>query len=217
MQIDSILIDEKEDIQRKKFQFMVKRVFDIILSLLGLIILSPVFLIIYILIKTDSKGPAIFKQVRIGKDGREFVIYKFRTMVMDAEKKKQLDIDPINIENFIYQSKNDIRITKMGAFLRKSSLDELPQLANVFIGNMSLVGPRPEVPDVVKLYPEKYRQRLFVLPGITGLAQISGRGEIELGKAVYYDLTYIKEFSIWCDIKILFGTFISVFKKEGAY
>lgn len=217
MQPETIIIDEYNDIEKKFFQFMIKRIADIILSILGMIILSPVFLFVYIAIKLDSKGPAIFKQVRIGKDGREFVIYKFRTMIVNAELKKQLEINPQNIENFIYQSKNDSRITKIGAFLRKSSLDEIPQLANVFIGNMSLVGPRPEVPDVVKLYPEKYRQRLLVLPGITGLAQISGRGEIELGKTVYYDLTYIKQFSIWFDIKILFGTFISVFKKEGAF
>jgi lipopolysaccharide/colanic/teichoic acid biosynthesis glycosyltransferase len=114
------------------------------------------------------------------------------------------------------QSRSDDRITKVGAFLRRTSLDELPQLFNVLIGNMSLIGPRPEIPDVVKFYPKEYEQRLLVSPGITGLAQISGRGEIELAKTIEYDLTYIKEFSIWNDIKILFKTFFSVLKKEGA-
>jgi lipopolysaccharide/colanic/teichoic acid biosynthesis glycosyltransferase len=165
----------------------------------------------------DSKGPVIFKQIRVGKDGENFIIYKFRTMVADAEKKKKLNISTENIANFIFQDKKDNRITRSGAFLRKTSLDEIPQLVNVLIGNMSLIGPRPEIPDVVNVYPEAYRQRLMVTPGITGLAQISGRGEIELSKTVYYDLTYIKQFSIWLDIKIFFKTFLSVFKREGAY
>lgn len=165
----------------------------------------------------DSKGPAIFKQTRVGLNGENFTIYKFRTMVVNADKKRELDIDPSNLENFVFQSKSDNRITKSGDFLRKTSLDEIPQLFNVLIGNMSLVGPRPEIPDVVKFYPEAYKQRLLVLPGITGLAQVSGRGEIELGKTIYFDLTYIKEFSVWFDIKILFRTVFSVAKKEGAF
>lgn len=216
MEVNSIVINKEEHIDRKKIQFVFKRVCDFILSLMGIIILSPIYIILILAIKMDSKGPAVFKQVRVGKDGKDFVIYKFRTMVVNAEKKKTLQIDPENINNFVFQSKDDNRITKVGAFLRKSSLDELPQLFNVLIGNMSLVGPRPEIPDVVKYYPESYKQRLMVLPGITGLAQISGRSEIELGKTVYFDLQYIKEFSVWFDIKILFGTVISVFKKEGA-
>ncbi|MEL7597704.1 MAG: sugar transferase, partial [Clostridiaceae bacterium] len=193
------------------------RILDIVLSLIGIIILIPVYLAIIILIKTDSKGDAIFKQIRVGKDGKEFTIYKFRTMVVDADSKRELAIDTQDIENFVFQSKSDNRITKIGAFLRKTSLDEIPQLFNVLMGTMSLVGPRPEIPDVVSIYPDKYRERLLVLPGITGLAQISGRGEIELGKTVYYDLTYIKNFSVLFDIKILFLTVFSVFKSEGAF
>lgn len=216
MDVNSIVINKEKHINRKRFQFFIKRIIDFVLSLIGIIILSPIYVILFLAIKIDSKGPAVFKQVRVGKDEKDFVIYKFRTMIVDAEKKKALEIDPENINNFVFQSKEDNRITKVGAFLRKSSLDELPQLFNVLIGNMSLVGPRPEIPDVVKYYPESYRQRLMVLPGITGLAQINGRSEIELGKTVYFDLNYIKDFSIWLDIKILFGTVISVFKKEGA-
>ncbi|WP_373899005.1 sugar transferase [Haloimpatiens sp. FM7315] len=214
--IEKIIIDRKK-LSSKKFQFIIKRILDFLLSFIGIAILSPIYLILYIAIKTDSKGPALFKQVRVGKDGKDFVIYKFRTMIVNAEKKRDLEIDPKNLENFVFQSKSDNRITKVGAFLRKTSLDELPQLFNVLIGNMSLVGPRPEIPEVVKYYPEEYRQRLLVLPGITGLAQVSGRGEIELGKTIKYDLTYIQNFSVIYDIKLLFKTVFSVTKGDGAF
>lgn len=217
MQDDMIIIDVEKHIKNKKMQFILKRFFDIILSLIGIIILSPVYLIIIICIKTDSKGPAIFKQTRVGKDEKNFTIYKFRTMIVGAEKKRELDIDPSNLQNFVFQSKNDSRVTKLGAFLRKSSMDEIPQLFNVLNGTMSLVGPRPEIPDVVKYYTDEYRQRLLVTPGITGLAQVSGRGEIELGKTIHFDLIYIRDFSIWYDIKLLIKTVTSVFNKEGAF
>ncbi|MFL0269782.1 sugar transferase [Candidatus Clostridium radicumherbarum] len=213
----SVNIDVKKDIINKGFKFAVKRVIDFILSIIGIILLSPVYLAIIIAIKLDSKGPVIFKQTRIGKDEVPFTIYKFRTMIVNAESKRSLEIDPENIENFVFQSKTDDRITKVGSFLRESSLDEIPQLFNVLVGNMSLVGPRPEIPDVVKLYPESYRQRLLVKPGITGLAQVSGRGEIELGRTVFYDLSYIKDFSLLYDFKIIFKTFKNVLKKEGAF
>ncbi|WP_051931396.1 exopolysaccharide biosynthesis polyprenyl glycosylphosphotransferase [Clostridium sp. KNHs214] len=211
------IIIDIDKLKSKRLSFAIKRILDFILSLIGITILLPVYLIIYLAIKLDSKGPALFKQVRVGKDNKEFVIYKFRTMIVNAEKKRELEIDPSNIENFVFQSKSDNRITKVGAFLRKTSLDELPQLFNVLIGNMSLVGPRPEIPDVVKYYPKEYAQRLLVTPGITGLAQISGRGEIELGKTIYYDLKYIQNFSVIYDIEIFFKTIASVLKKEGAY
>ncbi|WP_346938394.1 exopolysaccharide biosynthesis polyprenyl glycosylphosphotransferase [uncultured Clostridium sp.] len=214
---NNIVIDIKEKIENKKIQFGVKRIFDIILSFIGIVILLPIYLVIAIAIKLDSKGPVLFKQVRVGKDRRNFTIYKFRTMVLSAESKRELQIDPTNMDNFVFQSKSDNRITKVGSFLRNTSLDEIPQLFNVLFGHMSLVGPRPEIPEVVKYYPENYYQRLLVLPGITGLAQVSGRGEIELGKTIYYDLTYISNFSIWYDIKILFTTFFKVFKREGAF
>lgn len=210
-------LDLKEMLKGKSFQLFIKRVFDIILSLIGIIILSPLLLLVYVLIKLDSKGPAIFKQTRVGKDGVNFKIFKFRTMVVNAEKLQKLELDIKNIENFVFQSREDSRITKIGSFLRKSSIDELPQLFNVLFGSMSLVGPRPEIEEVVKFYPENYKKRLLVLPGITGLAQVSGRGEIELKKTVYYDLLYISRFSILYDIEILFRTLISVFKKDGAF
>ncbi|MEG2935029.1 MAG: sugar transferase [Clostridium sp.] len=198
-------------------QFFIKRILDIVLSFIGIIVLSPVYLIVTIAIKLDSKGSVIFKQIRVGKDGNNFLIYKFRTMELSAESKRQLNIDPENMDNFVFQSKSDSRITKVGKFLRSSSLDELPQLFNVLFGTMSLVGPRPEIPEVVNYYPKAYYQRLLVLPGITGLAQISGRGEIELGRTIFYDLTYINNFSIGFDVKILVETVFKVFKKEGAF
>lgn len=217
MEINSIKIDITKQIKGRSIQFIIKRLFDIILSIIGIILLSPLFLILIIAIKIDSKGPAFFKQIRVGKNQKEFIIYKFRTMIVNAEKKRELELNPKDIENFVFQSKSDNRVTKVGSFLRKSSLDEIPQLFNVLVGNMSLVGPRPEIPDVVKYYPESYNQRLLVLPGITGLAQVNGRGEIELGKTVYFDLKYIKDFSLLLDIKIIFKTFISVFRSDGAF
>lgn len=212
-----IIINLESDINSKKIYFLIKRILDFFMALIGVVLLSPVYFILFIVIKIDSKGPAIFKQIRVGKDGKEFKIYKFRTMVVNAEKKRELEIDPTNLDKFVFQSKNDNRITKVGAFLRQTSLDELPQLFNVLIGNMSFVGPRPEIPDVVRFYPETYKQRLLVTPGITGLAQVSGRGEIELGKTVGYDLTYIKNISICYDFNILLKTVRAVFKHDGAF
>ena len=204
-------------VENKKNQLFLKRIADFVLSLIGIIILSPIFLIIIIVIKLNSKGPSIFKQTRVGLKGKKFTIYKFRTMIINADSKRKLEIDPLDLANFVFQSKIDNRVTSVGNFLRKTSLDEIPQLFNVLFGNMSLVGPRPEIPEVVKFYTENYKLRLIVKPGITGLAQISGRGEIELGRTVSYDLEYIKNFSLRFDFKILIKTFLKVFKNEGAF
>lgn len=217
MEEGKINIKMEQDIKAKKAHFFLKRIMDFISALIGIIILSPIFIAISIWIKIDSKGPVIFKQIRVGRNEELFKIYKFRTMVLDAEKKRTLEINPEDLANFVFQSKTDNRITKVGAFLRKTSLDEIPQLFNVLIGNMSLVGPRPEIPEVVQHYPKEYKQRLLVPQGITGLAQVSGRGEIELGKTIEYDLTYIKNFTIWYDIILIFKTFLSVVKKDGAF
>ena len=160
---------------------IIKRIFDIVCSGLGLIILSPFLLFIAIRIKMDSDGPVFFKQIRVGEKGREFKILKFRTMVVDAEKLgRQITVG------------NDSRITKIGAFLRKYKIDELPQLINVFKGDMSLVGPRPEVPRYVNMYTEEQRKVLDVKPGITDLASIRYRDENELlGQAENPDEFYI--------------------------
>ena len=195
------------------FNRTIKRLFDILASGIGIIILSPVLLIIALRIKTGSDGPVFFKQVRVGKDGKEFEILKFRTMVVDAEKMgRQITVGADN------------RITKVGGFLRKYKLDELPQLFNAFKGDMSLVGPRPEVPRYVKLYTEEQRKVLNVKPGITDLASIRYRDENELlGQAENPDefyintimpdklalnLEYINKSNVFYDIYIIIETII---------
>ena len=195
------------------FNKIVKRIFDLICSALGLIVLSPVLIVIAIKIKLGSDGPVFFKQIRVGENNREFEILKFRTMVVDAEKLgRQITVG------------NDSRITKIGGFLRKYKLDELPQLINVFKGDMSLVGPRPEVPRYVKLYNEEQRKVLKVKPGITDLASIRYRDENELlGKAENPDefyintimpdklalnLEYINKNNVFIDIYIILKTII---------
>ena len=196
-----------------KFNKVVKRIFDFICSTLGLIVLSPVLLAIAIKIKTGSDGPVFFKQIRVGEKNNEFEILKFRTMVVDAEKLgRQITVG------------NDNRITKIGAFLRKYKLDELPQLINVFKGDMSLVGPRPEVPRYVKLYNEEQKKVLQVKPGITDLASIRYRDENELlGEAENPDdfyintimpdklalnLEYINNNNLFVDIYIILRTIV---------
>jgi len=196
-----------------KFNILIKRIFDFICSTLGLIVLSPIFIAITIKIKTGSDGPVFFKQIRVGEKNKEFEILKFRTMVVDAEKLgRQITVG------------DDSRITKIGGFLRKYKLDELPQLINVFKGDMSLVGPRPEVPRYVKLYNEEQRKVLEVKPGITDLASIRYRDENDLlGKAENPDdfyintimpdklalnLEYINKNNVFFDIYIILKTII---------
>ena len=169
--------------QVKKSTLIVKRIFDIVMAIFGLLVLSPIFLVISLAIKIDSNGPVFFKQIRVGLNGKEFKIFKFRTMVTDAEKKgMQITVG------------KDSRITKVGAFIRKCKIDEIPQLINVLVGEMSFVGPRPEVPKYVAMYSESDREILKVRPGITDLASIEYRDENEvLGKSKNPEKTYIEE------------------------
>lgn len=190
-----------------------KRFFDVLLCAVALIILSPVWLIIAIAIKCDSKGPVLFTQERRTKNGRLFKMYKFRSMVVNAE----------SMEAGLFNYKDDPRVTKVGRFLRNSSFDELPQLWNVVKGDISLVGPRPcvsyELGDFDTLN-RKYKKRFEVRGGITGLAQIKGRNENSWDEKVTYDNIYIDEFKkqgIFLDLKILFGTVFKVFKKQNIY
>ena len=179
----------------------VKPIFDALVSLIILVILSPIVLIIALLIRMDSKGPVIFRQDRVGKDGKVFEIYKFRTMNIDSNP---YSVNPLD--------QNDPRITKIGKFLRKSSFDEIPQLFNVLKGNMSLVGPRPEMPFIVEQYNEIQRERLRVLPGITGLWQLSGDRKKAIHENMEYDLYYIQNVSFFMDIAILIETLIFAFR-----
>lgn len=201
-----------------RWQLLAKRIIDLFVSFLLLILLSPLFLIIALWIRIDSTGPIIFKQIRIGLHGKPYTIYKFRTMVTNADEIMKAKLAKLeNLEDFIFQEKDDPRITPSGRFLRKLSFDELPQLLNILIGNMSLVGPRPEVPDIVKHYTPEQHQRLNLLPGVTGLAQVNGRSELTLSETMSYDLEYVHRWSIWLDLQILWKTVFVVFTGKGAY
>lgn len=194
----------------KKIQRFFKRFFDIFFAVIGIIILFPVMLVIAAAIKLDSKGPVIYKQDRLGKNGRIFKIYKFRTMIENAEK----------MGSGLFTFENDPRITKVGKFLRKTSLDELPQLFNVLKGDMSFVGPRPPVP----FYPKKWeeytvyeKKRFSVKPGITGWAQVNGRNEIDWSERIKLDVWYVDNWSLILDLKIILKSIKVVLKKEGVY
>lgn len=190
-------INESEEI--------LKRIIDVFGSLVCIIIFSPVFIVAPVLIKLDSKGPVFFKQERAGKNGKYFTAYKFRSMVYNANKILKKDYSAEELSDLIFQEKNDPRITRIGKILRRG-FDELPQLFNVLKGDMSLVGPRPEIPEIVKLYDRKEKIRLKVKPGITGLAIINGRGDITLKDTINYDIEYIENWSLWLDLKILIKT-----------
>ena len=201
-----------------RFSYAVKRAIDVVGSLVGMALLSPVFLGIALAVKLTSPGPVIFAQVRVGRYGRHFRFYKFRSMYVDAEeRKKELLAKNESKDGVIFKMKDDPRITKVGKFLRRTSLDELPQLWNVFIGDMSLVGPRPPVPKEVQEYTLEDRKRLDVIPGITCLWQIRGRSEIPFHEQVRLDKEYILAPSVWTDIKILLKTIPAIIGGKGAY
>ena len=198
--------------------YAAKRVLDVVGSLLGMILLSPVYLAIAAAVKLTSRGPVFFSQVRVGRYGRHFRFYKFRSMRVDAEAQKAALLDRNESKDgVIFKMKDDPRITKVGRFLRRTSLDELPQLWNVFIGDMSLVGPRPPVPSEVAEYTLDDRKRLDVIPGITCLWQIKGRSEIPFNEQVRLDKEYILAPSVWKDIVILFKTIPAIIGGKGAY
>lgn len=185
------------------YKHFFKRFFDLILSLLGIIILAFPMLIIAIAIKLDSKGPVFFKQERLGKNGRVFKILKFRSMCVGAEQ----------MEGGVYSGKGDMRVTKVGNFLRKTSLDEIPQLISVLKGDMSFIGPRPPLtyhPWTLDKYTEEQKKMFNVRPGISGWAQVNGRKDVEWNKRIKLNVWYVENLSLWLDIKILFKTVIKV-------
>ncbi len=196
-----------------------KRVFDVVLSIFGIIVFAIPMLITAIAIKIDSKGPVIFKQTRVGLNGRHFKMYKFRSMIQDAEaKKKELMAKNKVASGLMFKMDDDPRITRVGKFIRKTSIDELPQFFNVLFGTMSLVGTRPPTVDEVAQYDTRHWRRLSIKPGITGMWQTSGRSEItDFEEVVALDKEYIDNWSMWLDIKILFKTVFQVFvKRKGA-
>lgn len=194
-----------------------KRIFDFLASGTGLLLLSPLFAIIAFLIKLDSSGPVFYKSLRCGKKGKLFYFYKFRSMAKDADNQKKVLRYQSEAKGPAFKIKNDPRITRLGKILRQYSLDELPQLINVFKGKMSLVGPRPPTPDEVANYDNWQKRRLNVKPGITCLWQVRGRSDLTFYKWVKWDLWYIDNWSFRLDLQILLWTIPAVFKKRGAY
>ena len=199
----------------------IKTSFDYVLTITGTIVISPILIVIALWIYKDSPGPVIFKHRRIGKNGKEFNCYKFRSMCVDAKEKLEqlLKTDPKAKAEWEkdFKLKNDPRITKSGAFLRKTSLDELPQIFNVLKGEMSLVGPRPIIRDEMVRYGEYIEDYLMVKPGITGMWQVSGRSDIDYAERVLLDSWYTRNWSVWLDITLLFKTFKVVLLRKGAY
>ena len=196
---------------------VLKDLFDRTAAAVALVLLSPIMLAIAVAIRLSDGGPAFFSQTRVGKDGKVFKIYKFRTMVVDAEKRLAELREKNESDGILFKMRRDPRITAVGARLRKWSLDELPQLFNVLLGEMSLVGPRPALPDETAQYADHVRRRLVVKPGITGLWQVSGRSDLSWDETVRLDLRYVESWSLALDLQILWKTFSVLFEGSGAY
>ena len=194
-----------------------KRAFDLLGALTLLLMLSPALLGIALAVRFDSPGPVLFKQERVGAGGRRFLMYKFRSMVVDAEERLEALRAQSEGNGVMFKLKADPRITRIGQFLRRYSLDELPQLLNVVNGTMSLVGPRPPLPSEVELYQSHVHRRLMVRPGLTGLWQVSGRSLLSWDDTVRLDLYYVENWSLAGDLAILLKTFRAVVSRHGAF
>ena len=212
-----ISIDREKTLRNHRRYWVLRRAQDIVFSLLALILLAPLALLISLAIVLDSPGDgAIFRQRRVGRDGKLFWLYKFRTMCPDAEEQLNELLSQNQMDGPVFKIKGDPRITRVGRFLRKTSLDELPQLLNVLQGDMSIVGPRPALPREVELYSDYQRQRLYVTPGLSCYWQIAPhRNEMSFDEWVALDLKYIQERSFWVDWKIIFLTVRAMLMKYG--
>lgn len=209
--------DFEDNIKDNKIGYLfIKRLIDILASSLGLVVLSPILLLIAILIKLDSKGPVFFSQERIGFRGKPFNMYKFRSMVVNAEEIKEKLNEHNEMSGPMFKIKNDPRITKIGKFIRKTSIDELPQLINVLKGEMTLVGPRPSLPKEVAQFEPWMMERLTVKPGLTCYWQVMGRNSIEFEDWMKLDVKYVHERCLTLDIKLIFKTFFVLFGDENA-
>ena len=198
--------------------YRIKRAFDFVAALGGIVVLSPLFLAIALAVKFTSRGPVFFCQTRVGRNGRHFRFYKFRSMYADAEARKAALLkDNESADGVIFKMRDDPRITPVGRLLRRTSLDELPQLFNVLLGDMSLVGPRPPVPSEVRQYTLEDRKRLNAIPGITCLWQVSGRSDIPFRQQVRLDQDYIRSHSLLRDLSILLRTVPAILTGKGAY
>ena len=201
----------------RPFYHVVKRLFDIVASACGLILRFPLLLFFVIKITSEDGGPAFYSQERIGKNEKPFKMWKFRSMVVDADKMLDKLEDQNEIDGAMFKIKDDPRVTKIGHVIRKYSLDELPQLWNVLIGDMSLVGPRPPLPSEVAEYTDYDKQRLTVMPGCTGLWQVTRRSEADFDEMVWLDIVYINHSGVWEDLKLIIKTILVMIHPNGAY
>lgn len=206
----------KEQMEYKKIYEFVKRCVDIICSLIGLIVLLPILIIVAIFVKIESQGPIFFSQERVGKHGKIFKMYKFRSMVINAEQIKEQLIDKNERTGPMFKINNDPRITTVGKFIRRTSIDELPQLVNILKGEMSIVGPRPSLPDEVKEFDDWMLQRLNVKPGLTCYWQVAGRNDIEFEEWMKLDVKYVNERNIFIDAILVLKTFFVLFGDKNA-
>ncbi|GLC29718.1 sugar transferase [Clostridium omnivorum] len=214
--LKTVQIEAISEFEKSKAYFIFKRLIDIIGSLCGIILLSPVMIITAIAIKLTSKGPVFFAQERVGQFGEVFKMYKFRSMVQDAEELLSRLKDKNEMSGPMFKMKDDPRITSVGRFIRKTSIDELPQLINVLKGEMSLVGPRPNLPREVIKFTEHQRLKLVAKPGLTCFWQVMGRSSIGFEQWMELDIRYIKERSTWVDIKLILKTFLVLFGDDNA-
>jgi len=197
-------------------RLLVKRMLDITGATIGILLAGPILLFTAIAIKISAPGPVFFRQVRAGRQGRKFTMIKFRSMVVDAEAQREKLAHLNEMDGPVFKIKHDPRITRVGRFIRSTSIDELPQLFNVLVGDMSLVGPRPPLPSEVEQYEPWQRRRLSVKPGLTGLWQVSGRNQVDFDEWMQLDLRYIDTWSLWLDIKIILKTVPVVLFHKGA-
>ena len=198
-------------------RLLFKDLFDRVAAAMALLVLSPVLLLLAAMIRFSDGGPALFKQTRVGQDGRVFRIYKFRTMVIDAEQRKAQLLASSDSDGILFKLRKDPRVTTLGVHLRRWSIDELPQLINVFLGEMSLVGPRPAIPEEVAEYADYVRRRLVVKPGLTGMWQVNGRSDLSWEESVRLDLRYVENWSFALDLQILWKTIWALLGGTGAY
>ena len=207
----------KDKIKSRFVYHGIKRIFDIVAATCGIVLLSPLMIIIAVLIKTEDHGPIFYKQVRVGKNGKTFKMYKFRSMFVNADKMLTKLKEHNDVEGPMFKMKDDPRITKVGHFIRKHSLDELPQFLNVLRGDMSLVGRRPPLPSEVEEYSDYDKQRLFVIPGCTGVWQATERNEVGFNEMVQLDIQYIQRASFIFDLWIIWKTVEIINRPNGSY
>ncbi len=195
---------------------MLSRARDLVVAIVGLVVFIITYPVFALAIKLDSRGPVIYSQTRVGLRGKRFTMYKYRSMSHEGHKKYETPkLEPVHFKTFVFTTPNS-RLTRVGRFLRSTSLDELPNLWNVLRGDMALVGPRPEIPELVEQYPPEYHRRHEVKPGITGLAQVNGRADLTYDDTMQYDIEYVSSHSFGGDLKILWRTVTVVLSRQGA-